>query len=278
MTPHSLLKRRWPVAIALGLAALAIGAVFGTARTGQAASTVVPSNTTPPTISGTPQQGSTFTTTDGSWSGSTPLAFSYAWSRCDANGGSCSTISGATAKSYDLKQVDVGNTLRVVVTATNSDGSTQSTSVPTAVVIATAAQPPPAATGCPSGTGTIPIADVSPPARLSIDQQTVTPGVVTPGATTIQTHFRITACGGRPVQGALVYATAVPFNQYAVPPEGTTGADGAVVLTMTQLRGFPAARQQQLLVVFVRARKSGEDLEGGVSARLLVSFPVSLKR
>jgi hypothetical protein len=275
MTLHSLFRRRWPAALLLGLGAVAIGAVFGTARNGQAASTVVPSNTTPPTISGTPQQGSTFTTTDGTWSGTTPLAFTYAWSRCDANGGSCSTVGGATAKTFDLKQVDVGTTLRVTVTAMNSDGSAQSTSVPTAVVTATAA---PAATGCPSGTGTIAIADLTPPARLSIDQQTVTPGVVTPSATAIQTHFRVTACGGRPVQGALVYATAVPFNQYSIPPEGTTGADGTVVLPMTQLRGFPAARQQQLLVVFVRARKSGEDLEGGVSARLLVSFPVSLKK
>ena len=174
-----------------------------------------------------------------------------------------------------LQQVDVGTTLRVAVTATNSDGSDHATSVPTAVVTAV---PVAASTGCPSGTGTIQIADLSSPAHLVIDQQTVTPGVVTPSASSIQTHFRITACTGRPVQGALVYATAVPFNQYSVPPEATSGSDGTVNLTMTQERGFPAARQQQLLVVFVRARKGGEDLDGGVSARLLVSFPVSLKK
>ena len=99
---------------------------------------------------------------------------------------------------------------------------------------------------------------------------------MTPSATTLQAHFRVTACGGRPVQGALVYATAVPYNQYSIAPEGFTGADGGATLTMNQQRGFPAARQQQLLVVFVRARKPGEVITAGISTRLLVSFPVSL--
>lgn len=267
-------RRRWLLALPLGLAALMIGSVFGAAQSGQAASKVMPSNTTPPVVSGTTKLGSTLTTTDGTWTGSTPLTHTYAWRRCDENGGSCSTISGATAKTYDLKQVDVGNTLRVVVTATNSDGTDTATSVPTSLVTAAAAAAP---TGCPSGTGTIAIADLSSPARLAIDQQTVTPGVVTLASKTIQSHFRVTACSGRAVQGALVYVTAVPFNQYSIPEEGTTGADGAVNLTMTQLSGFPAARRQQLLVMFARARKAGEDLQGGVSTRLLVSFPVSLK-
>ncbi|HZQ02964.1 MAG TPA: hypothetical protein VFA88_02980 [Gaiellaceae bacterium] len=268
--------RRWPKALLLAVAALAIGAVLGTARNGEARSAAAPSNTAPPVVSGTPQVGSALTTTNGTWTGA-PTSYSYAWSRCDETGGSCATISGATAQSYTLKQVDAGNTLRVTVTATNSDGSASSTSVPSAVITTAPAPPAPPATGCPAGTGTIAIGDLTPPARLAIDQQAVTPGIVTPSAKTIQLHARVTACSGRPVQGALVYATAVPYNQYSVPPEGTTGADGTVNLTMTQLSGFPAARRQQLLVLFLRARKDGEDLTAGVSTRLLVSFPVSLR-
>jgi hypothetical protein len=266
---------RLAIALGLGLAAVAIGAIFGSAQIGLAASKVVPASGNPPVVSGTPQQGSTLTTSDGTWTGTAPLTFSYAWRRCDENGGSCSTISGATAKTFELKQVDVGNTLRSVVTATNADGSTSSSSVPTAVVRASAAPPP--SNGCPTGTGGIQIADLSLPARLKFDQQSLTPGVVTPAATSLQVRVRVTACSGRPVQGALVYVTAVPYNQYTVPAESTSGADGFATLNMSQLSGFPAARQQQLMVMFLRARKQGEDIEGGVSTRLLVSFPVSLK-
>jgi len=268
--------RLWPRALALALAALAIGAVFGTAGNGEARSSAVPANTAPPTISGTPQVGSTLTASNGTWTGS-PTTYAYAWSRCDETGASCSAISGATSQTYTLKQVDSGDTLRVAVTATNSDGSASSSSVPSAVITSPPTPPAAPATGCPAGTGTIQIGDLTPPARLAIDQQTLTPGVVTPAATTIQLHARVTACSGRPVQGALVYATAVPYNQYSVPPEGTTATDGTVTLTMTQQSGFPAARRQQLLVFFLRARKDGDDITAGVSTRLLVSFPVSLK-
>ena len=275
MTRTTFRGRRWPTALLIAALALAIGAVFGAAQTGQAAAQSKPSNTAPPTISGTPQLGSQLSATTGTWSGTTPITYDYQWSRCDTTGGSCSDISGVTAQTYTLKQVDVGTTLRVDVTATNGDGSAHTTSTPSAAITAPAA---PAPTGCPSGTGAINVSDLSLPAQLSIGGQSVTPGVIGRSSQQISVTVHVSACSGRPVQGAMVYATAIPFNQFTIPAQTATGADGSVSLALNQQTGFPAARRQQLLAMFVRASKPGDPELGGVSARRLISFPVDLRR
>jgi hypothetical protein len=232
-----------------------------------------PRNTAPPTITGTPSVGATLTANPGSWTGTQPIGFAYDWQRCDRNGGSCSSISGATQRTYTLKSVDAGNTLRVRVTATNRVGSAGTTSAPTA---ATAGTPAPPATGCPSGRGTVQVTQVQPPARLLVDGQQITPAVVSRSTREIVARFHVSNTCGQTVQGALVYLTAVPYNQFSVPPEAQTGADGWATLRMTRLSGFPATSKQQLLVFFVRARKSGESVLTGISTRRLVSFRVAL--
>ncbi|HUH16190.1 MAG TPA: hypothetical protein VML35_09925 [Gaiellaceae bacterium] len=266
---------RTPKVIGLLLvgALLLVAGVAGFTEGSGAATVVAPKNTVPPTISGTPEEGKTLTATTGTWTGTAPITYAYRWLRCDTNGGACSNIGGATASTYQLRKVDVGNTLRVRVTATNSAGSANASSVPTAVIRA-AATPPPA--GC-GGNAPIQIASVGSPERLLVAAQSISPSVVGRSTQRVTLRFQVT-CRGKAVQGALVYATAVPFNQFTVPAEQATGADGWAQMTMTQLSGFPAATQQQLLVVFVRARKGGEDLLGGVSSRRLVSFPVDLRR
>jgi hypothetical protein len=45
---------------------------------------------------------------------------------------------------------------------------------------------------------------------------------------------------------------------------------------MTQADHYPASPRQELLAVFLRARKPGEAILGGVSTRRLVSFKVDL--
>jgi hypothetical protein len=130
------------------------GATAGSAPTGVVAKAGrSPANTFPPTISGTPQQGATLTAHHGSWVGTTPITYSYQWRRCGPAGGRCGDIGGATAQTYTLAAGDVGHTIRVRVTATNSVGRTNATSVPTGVVTRAGAAPvssaPPTIAGTP---------------------------------------------------------------------------------------------------------------------------------
>ena len=260
------------------LALLAAGAVTVLAVAGlsQAAGSP-PSNQSPPTITGTTTDGSTLTAHSGTWSGTGTISYSLQWRRCDQNGGSCSNISGATSSTYVLKKVDVGNTLRVRETAKDSNGSTNATSVPTAVVAAAPAATPTTLNGCPtSGSGPLAISSIASPARLVVDGQSASPTVVTRSTDDLTLRFHVSACGGRSITGALVYATAVPFEQFGTPAEVTTDSNGWATVTMHQAGRFPASARQQLLAVFVRARKSGDPALGGVSTRRLVSFPVHL--
>jgi len=265
--------------VLLGLLSLvaALMALMLSGTAGTAATQPAPENTEPPTISGTPQVGSTLTADEGKWKPN-PTDYDYAWRRCDADGGSCTLISGAGEKTYVLKQADQDKTIRVVVTAQNAAGRATATSAPTAVIRAAATPPPPAAgTGC-NRAATVMANELKAPERLSISGQQVSPSVIGGSTRTIVARFRITACNGKPVQGALVYVTAVPFSQFSIPPEAQTGADGWAELRMNRARFFPASTRQQLLVMFVRAREPGGNLLGGISTRRLVSFPVNLNR
>ncbi len=278
--PHTI-KKRWALfgaLVGVGATLMLVIGIGVFAGAGAAASSAKPKNTSPPTVAGTAQEGEKLTGDRGDWSGN-PSDFNLFWLRCDKTGGSCSKISGATSKSYTLVSVDVGNTLRFRVDAKNADGTTSASSVPTAVVVAATKPPPPPttpATGCPSGTGSVKVADVGSPARLLIDQQQTSPSVVVSGTSQLIVRYHVSACKGRSVQGALVYATAVPFNQLSIPPEQTTGSDGWASLDFRMLAGFPASSKQQLIAIFARARKSGENLLGGISTRRLFSVRVNL--
>ncbi len=241
----------------------------------RARSTQAPANTSQPTISGSPAEGSTLTASPGNWTGTAPISYAYDWLRCDNTGGSCSAISGATQPTYALAKIDDGNTLRVRVTATNSSGSRSATTVPTAVV---SAAPQPAATGCPSGAAgtSVNATDITPPARLQIDQLQPSPGVIPGNMQSFSLRVHVADTCGQTVNGPEVYATAVPFNQVTIPPETQTGSDGWVTLQFTRLAGFPAASKQRLMVLFVRARKPGESPLAGITTSRLMSLHVNL--
>src|SRR5207237_610573 len=117
-----------------------------------------PSGSSPPTIVGTAQTGKTLAGIPGTWAGGKPVTFAYQWQRCDAAGGTCAPIVGATAETYLPVADDVGHALVLAVTAqalggsataslgvtaTGKGGSTAAAPVVTGVV---AAAPVPAAT------------------------------------------------------------------------------------------------------------------------------------
>ena len=229
-----------------------------------------PANTVLPAISGTPQENSTLSGTNGTWTNS-PTKYEYAWLRCDKGGGACSAINGAAKNTYTLTSADIGATIRFRVVASNSAGNDSAVSAATALIAKFRGQ------GCPAVGNPDQVTAINPPARLLIDTLQSDPTVVTKSTQTVTVRFHVTSTCGGPVQGALVYATAAPYNQFAIPPEQPTGADGWGALTFQRGRGFPASKQQRQLTVFVRARKSGENLLVGISTRRLMSIRVNLK-
>jgi hypothetical protein len=239
---------------------------------------VGPTNTGLPAITGSAQVGQTLTMSNGTWESTFLADFSYDWLRCDTAGANCRAF-GASGTTYVVAAADMGFTLRARVTATNPAGTTQVMSAQTAVVPGGKATPPPppppsSAPGCGAGRRTVPIADVTSPARLVIDRQQVQAPVKPEAGQTVTVRYRVSDTCGRVVQGALVYATAVPFGQLTASAERPTGPTGWATLTFQTRAGFPLSPNQRILAMFVRARKPGEDLLTGVSSRRLFSLAI----
>ena len=227
-----------------------------------------PANLAPPTISGTPQEAQTLVATTGSWGGTQPITFAYQWLRCDRNGGSCAAIANATGQAYTLTSAEIGQTVRVRVTARNSVGARSSTSVPSAVITRAAPPGPEGQIRLPNGKISIPITSVELPARLVIDQVRFSPNPVTSRRGAITARFRVADTRGFVVRGALVYLRSTPLLT-TTPPEQATQVDGTVTLSFFPRVSFPL-RTGYNVQFFVRARKPGDNVLAGVSTRRLV--------
>lgn len=127
----------------------ALGAVIAAGVFAATASAAAPTNTAPPTVTGREQQGNVLTAHNGTWTGNP--TFTYRWQRCDADGNGCANIDNAAARTYTLTAADVGHTVRVNVTGTNTDGQATASSKVTAVISGRAA---PVNTARPTVSGT----------------------------------------------------------------------------------------------------------------------------
>jgi hypothetical protein len=130
------LELSYPVGLAINSAGDVWVTDFGNNRVEEWAPEVpvAPSNVTSPGITGELYTGKTLSTSTGTWKGDPRPSYSYQWQKCNASGAECANISGATSQSYTLTEGDAGSTVRVVVTAENSEGSASATSASTAVI------------------------------------------------------------------------------------------------------------------------------------------------
>jgi hypothetical protein len=148
--PGATVARRllcWSLLAAAAFAAVAAGAA-STASGARAAG--APTTGCPPAIEGTLVVGKTVSAGNACW-GNNPTSFSYQWLRCDSAGANCNGISGANKESYTLTQDDNGHAVVVLVTASNSSGTTGPVNSKPSQPVSVAA--PPAFKGRPSVTG-----------------------------------------------------------------------------------------------------------------------------
>lgn len=244
--------------LASGLTALATLVAMAEAQP-----TVVPANTEAPVVVGTAQDGELLAAKDGEWSGTDPMSFTYQWQVCDVAGGNCANVNGATAKIYRVATTDVGRRLRVQVTAKNASGSkTAATAVTPAVVH------PAGATRLQDGTYSIPVSSVTQPYRLVLTGLQFTPTVLR-SRQPFTGRFRVTDNRGYVVRDAIVLVTGVPLGWIFASQEVKTNVDGYAEIQLQPTTRLRLVRGGSM-VMFVRARKEGDDLLAGVSTRRLV--------
>jgi glucose/arabinose dehydrogenase len=99
------------------------------------AASAAPANTALPSVSSPVKIGRTATLSNGTWTGSQPITFSYQWLQCTSTSiSSCTPIAGATSNSLLLTEAMRGFRLRGTVTASNTAGTAQATSNATSPV------------------------------------------------------------------------------------------------------------------------------------------------
>ena len=107
-----------------------------------------------PTIGGSPVEGQTLTETRGMWTGA-PTSYAQQWETCDAGGGGCLPIAGATTQTYVVAAADIGHTIRVNEQASNGEGPSLTVAASNATAVVTGFPPRNTAPPTISGLGQI---------------------------------------------------------------------------------------------------------------------------
>ncbi len=94
---------------------------------------VPPANVLAPLITGVAATGQELSTTEGTWTGSQPITYSYQWQFCKAK--VCANFAGATGSKFKIPSGHTKETVRVVVTAKNVAGETPKESLETTEIL-----------------------------------------------------------------------------------------------------------------------------------------------
>jgi hypothetical protein len=234
------MSRRTPSLRLLVLALLTATAVFASAAAAE-----MPSNRDAPTITEAdgPVVGEVLLGNNGTWlyaDGSScrgECEYAFAWQRCGP-GGDCAAIPGGGVRAYRVASIDVGRSLRVVVTATKYDCNAHGQDCRHVSRTAVSQQTPPVA------------APVAPPLRLTIagiGVERVRRGLVV--------AVRVIDDRGRAARGARVTVRG------ASALTGTTGSARVAVRSVPRVSA---------VVLSVRAEKAGAE-----SAALQVRLPLA---
>ena len=98
--------------------------------------TQAPGNSQLPSISGTAQQGVALSGSAGNWTGYPTPTLSLQWEDCDSQGNNCAPVAAnGNSLGYTPTALDVGDTLVLSVTASNTAGHLTLASAPTAPVL-----------------------------------------------------------------------------------------------------------------------------------------------
>jgi hypothetical protein len=224
-----------------------------------------PANTRRPGIAGSMVEGATVTLDRGAWTGA--ASFTHQWLRCNAAGGACVPIAGATGAHYRLTAADVGHKIRANVTARNSRGPTTVMSVESATVVPAG---PAGVVLLPSGERSIPATSVAATERLVVSEVRFSPNPVTSRRAPINVRVRVKDTRGFIVRDALVFVRSTPLVTRGQPSRVRTATDGWASFTMVPRFNFPRPRNGFNVQYFVKAYRAGDHPLAGVAGYRLV--------
>jgi hypothetical protein len=218
-----------------------------------------PTNTTEPSITGSATVGNRLQANRGQWAGEQPITFTFVWLRCNDKGDNCSEIQGANDPDYEVRDSDVGRTVRVRVIARNDRGTTSAISNPTGVMGSN--QPAPG--------NSVAIESLRAAGdRLVVSSVQFSPNPVTSRSAPITVRVLVTNKGANPVRGALVFMRGTP--RVVEGQTAATEADGWVTLTLVPNRLLPQPRNGFNVQFFIKAFRRGDPGLGGIAGYRLV--------